>query len=151
MLIDAGYFLADRCGVGTVTQAKRKSAVSAALAAKRSHTETAMRTDFQQRMKAKFTDIEILRDLGKSQRACHQLDQAKNLNCVQPWYWPSGCRPNDDMDDEEEDDNSVELKLSLLTQHLRNIHCYCVWCGNGYADAEEMVRICPGDTAQDHD
>ena len=62
--------------------------MSAALVAKRACIETDIRADFQQRMKDKFADVEFLRDLGKSQRACYQLDQAKVMKALVIFiYW----------------------------------------------------------------
>ncbi|XP_062502514.1 G patch domain-containing protein 11-like [Corticium candelabrum] len=145
----------NRQGVGTVRRPKHKltlRAVSTVSAAKQARVETEERRDFRQRMSDKFALVGTLQDLAKSQRVCYQLDQAKGLSCVQSWFWPPECRPGADSDNEDEDDDQPDdFKLQLVTKHLRSTHFYCVWCGSGYKDTEEMISLCPGDTARDHD
>ncbi|KAI8911297.1 hypothetical protein DFJ77DRAFT_512305 [Powellomyces hirtus] len=43
------------------------------------------------------------------------------------------------------------MQLTAVNIYLRDLHNYCVWCGDAFASAEEMRDLCPGDTAEDHD
>lgn len=77
--------------------------------------------------------------------------------------------PNDqlndsDIDEEDLDENDIECadeglcgdfsemeKLDILTRYLRNVYCYCIWCGIKFNDSEDIHSNCPGNTAEAHD
>lgn len=69
-----------------------------------------------------------------------------------------------DYPSDEEDDNddsgeveassvnfTVEEKLDVLTIYLRTKHKYCIWCGTKYNDKEDLMKNCPGNSAELHD
>ncbi|RUS72553.1 hypothetical protein EGW08_019690 [Elysia chlorotica] len=48
-------------------------------------------------------------------------------------------------------DFSEMERLDVVTRYLRNVYCYCIWCGTRYNDQEDMNSNCPGNTADAHD
>ncbi|KAI8620706.1 hypothetical protein BC830DRAFT_459039 [Chytriomyces sp. MP71] len=42
-------------------------------------------------------------------------------------------------------------KLLQVNAKLRSCYFYCLWCGDRYADSEEMDKLCPGPTREHHD
>ncbi|XP_075718928.1 G patch domain-containing protein 11 [Rhinoderma darwinii] len=118
--------------------------------------------DFRLRMRSKKEEQKLEGDLRKSQRACLQLDEQKDISSPrEAWYWPPTDTQEEDSETEEEkedDDDEVpeqEIstmeKLQILTSYLRGQHVYCIWCGTAYEDEEDMQSNCPGDTSEDHD
>ncbi|KAK7504149.1 hypothetical protein BaRGS_00004453 [Batillaria attramentaria] len=116
----------DRGGLGRETEVKRKQeevqAMRASMAAKRQRLEVKQKQSFLQHMSDKFASKTTEKDLRTSQKACYQLDT----------------------------ENEAE-QLQALTEYLRTTHCYCIWCGTKYEDADDLRSNCPGDTAEAHD
>ncbi|XP_053159280.1 G patch domain-containing protein 11 isoform X1 [Hemicordylus capensis] len=112
---------------------------------------------FKMRMKTKREQLQVKRDLEKSQKACQQLDMQKGLEFPKEvWYWlrPSEEKEEDvdeEEEEEEEEDDAVSEKLNILTAYLRGEHLYCIWCGTAYEDQEDLSSNCPGDTFADHE
>nr|XP_056708953.1 G patch domain-containing protein 11 [Euleptes europaea] len=112
---------------------------------------------FKLRMKTKQEELQITRDLEKSQKACHQLDMQKGLELPREvWFWPSSQKDveeqeEEEEEEEEEDDLSASDKLQILTAYLREHYLYCIWCGTAYEDQEDLSSNCPGDTFADHE
>ena len=42
-------------------------------------------------------------------------------------------------------------RLDTVIAELRGRHCYCLFCGTAYADAERLAVRCPGPTEADHE
>ncbi|XP_048340352.1 G patch domain-containing protein 11 [Sphaerodactylus townsendi] len=112
---------------------------------------------FKLRMKTKQEELQVKRDLEKSQKACHQLDMQKGLELPREiWFWLRPGRQEDveeqeEEEEEEEDDLSASEKLQILTAYLRERYFYCTWCGTAYEDQEDLSSNCPGDTFADHE
>ncbi|XP_077199971.1 G patch domain-containing protein 11 [Paroedura picta] len=112
---------------------------------------------FKMRMKTKQEEMQVKRDLEKSQKACHQLDMQKGLELPREvWFWLRPSRRNDveqqdEEEEEEEDDLSASDKLQILTEYLREHYHYCIWCGTAYEDQEDLSSNCPGATCADHE
>ncbi|KAL8185750.1 UNVERIFIED_CONTAM: hypothetical protein K2H54_057535 [Gekko kuhli] len=74
---------------------------------------------FKMRMKTKQEEIQVKRDLEKSQKACHQLDMQKGLELPREvWFWlrPSTQKDVEQQDEEveeEEDDLNVRSDIIL--------------------------------------
>ncbi|XP_060576359.1 G patch domain-containing protein 11-like [Ruditapes philippinarum] len=94
------------------------------------------------------------------------VGEDERLDRMQPGY--SGYVQDDvDDDDDNDDDNddddsreteeepaasySVEEMLDVLTIYLRTKHKYCVWCGTKYNDKEDLMKHCPGNSAELHE
>ncbi|XP_044310878.1 G patch domain-containing protein 11 isoform X1 [Varanus komodoensis] len=114
---------------------------------------------FKMRLKTKQEQLQVKRDLEKSQKACQQLDMQKGLEHPKEiWYWlRAGGEKDDDEEEEEEEEEDKEEepkeseKLQILTAYLKEEHLYCIWCGTAYEDQEDMSSNCPGDTFADHE
>ncbi|XP_060100260.1 G patch domain-containing protein 11 [Heteronotia binoei] len=112
---------------------------------------------FKIRMKTKQEEMQVKRDLEKSQKACHQLDMQKGLEVPREvWFWLRRSEQKDveqqeEDEDEEEDDLSASDKLQILTAYLREHYLYCIWCGTAYEDQDDLSSNCPGDTFADHE
>eukprot|EP00095_Tigriopus_kingsejongensis_P007183 maker-scaffold134_size322110-snap-gene-2.24 protein:Tk07183 transcript:maker-scaffold134_size322110-snap-gene-2.24-mRNA-1 annotation:"coiled-coil domain-containing protein 75-like isoform x1" len=104
-------------------------------------------------------------DLRKSQKACEQLDLAKDiLEPAESWFWPKR-KPLPSMDDPIEsrletptDEDEEELcefdvceQLDMLTKYLRMQYFYCLWCGTTFENSEDLSGTCAGSTRDDHD
>lgn len=174
---------ADRGGLGRQADVKRKQQLRERLEVesmrKRQKMIHQLRGDFRQRMREKFDDKNVGKDLHNSQKTCQYLDGVKGIDTpVVAWYWPP--KPvekklkDDDEDeeeetrketdqaeknlaDEEDDDEedgaetlSPQEKLQELTTYLRTTYFYCIWCGTSYEDGEDMSSHCPGDTNDAH-
>ncbi|XP_033000352.1 G patch domain-containing protein 11 isoform X2 [Lacerta agilis] len=115
---------------------------------------------FKLRLKTKQEQLQVKRDLVKSQKACQQLDMQKGLESPKEmWFW---LRPEEEKEDDvdaedeeeeekEEDEFDESEKLIMLTAYLREEHLYCIWCGTTYDDKEDLSSNCPGDTFADHE
>ncbi|KAG2454558.1 hypothetical protein HYH02_000403 [Chlamydomonas schloesseri] len=45
---------------------------------------------------------------------------------------------------------SLGAQLELLLLHLRQVHCYCYFCGTAYDGPDDMASHCPGLTEEEH-
>nr|XP_028580091.1 G patch domain-containing protein 11 isoform X1 [Podarcis muralis] len=113
---------------------------------------------FKLRLKTKQEQLQVKRDLVKSQKACQQLDMQKGLESPKEmWFWlQPEEEKEDDVDAEEEEEKEEDEfddseKLIMLTAYLREEHLYCIWCGTTYDDKEDLSSNCPGDTFADHE
>ncbi|XP_053238778.1 G patch domain-containing protein 11 isoform X2 [Podarcis raffonei] len=113
---------------------------------------------FKLRLKTKQEQLQVKRDLVKSQKACQQLDMQKGLESPKEmWFWlQPEEEKEDDVDGEEEEEKEEDEfdeseKLIMLTAYLREEHLYCIWCGTTYDDKEDLSSNCPGDTFADHE
>ncbi|XP_034537519.1 G patch domain-containing protein 11 [Notolabrus celidotus] len=157
----------DRGGIGMEEVKKRKAEEQLESyrqkARAQQQNETKSLEDFRSRVRTEREERKIEGDLGRSQRACSQLDSQKGILVPRElWYWPKVESEEEEDDDkeeeeeeEEEEDEFVELtsfdKLQILTSYLRGVHFYCIWCGTTYNDEDDLCSNCPGDTAADHD
>lgn len=91
-----------------------------------------------------------------------ELDLDEPLDRLQPGYhgYVNDIGDDDDggIDDDPEDDLSLDScslnavdKLEVLTLYLRTKHKYCIWCGTKYEDKDDLMKNCPGNTAEAHD
>jgi hypothetical protein len=106
--------------------------------------QAAFRSTLQSRMNVRS----VRKDLHKARRVCEELDLKRGVVGGEDW-WPV---------EEAEDDGGavvfdVDAETLLLTEHLlhlRELHCYCLYCGTQYNDAEDMEANCPGVYEEDH-
>ncbi|XP_066281478.1 G patch domain-containing protein 11-like isoform X1 [Branchiostoma lanceolatum] len=163
----------DRTGMGLANEQKRKAdemnKMRQEMQIKRKRMEELERGDFALRMKSRFAEREVQRDLYKSQMVCEQLDSAKSITePVAPWYWPKIEKAEDEEESDEEEEETKEEEteeeeaeeeedelqpvemLQELTSYLRREHLYCLWCGTAYNDENDLTDNCPGDDAAAH-
>ncbi|KAH0622565.1 hypothetical protein JD844_024970 [Phrynosoma platyrhinos] len=100
---------------------------------------------FKMRLKTKQEQLQVRRDLEKSQKACQQLDMQKGLELPKEiWYW---IKPKDEKEDVEEEEEEEEEeyeeseKLQILTEYLRTEYFYCIWCGTAYEDQDKVTFL----------
>ncbi|XP_054834539.1 G patch domain-containing protein 11 isoform X1 [Eublepharis macularius] len=105
---------------------------------------------FKMRMKTKQEELQVKRDLEKSQKACQQLDMQKGFELPrEAWFWlrPSGEKDDvekqEEEEEEEEDDLSASDKLQTLTAYLRDKYLYCIWCGTAYEEVGLLSHFPP--------
>ncbi|KAM6467590.1 G patch domain-containing protein 11 [Liasis olivaceus] len=110
---------------------------------------------FKMRLKTKQEQLQVKRDLEKSQKACQQLDTQKGLEFPKVvWYWLTPKTEEEDeneVEEEKEDELEESEKLTILTTYLREEYLYCIWCGTAYQDQEDLSSNCPGSTYMDHE
>ncbi|ESO06668.1 hypothetical protein HELRODRAFT_143175, partial [Helobdella robusta] len=80
-----------------------------------------LESQWRNRMRERWNDKEINRDLRRSQSVCERLDK-----------------------------NSPTEKLEMITEYLRLTHHYCVWCGREYSGTDDLKANCPGNNASVH-
>ncbi|ORX96695.1 G-patch-domain-containing protein [Basidiobolus meristosporus CBS 931.73] len=140
---------------------------------KRKEEEEEERGDFRERMMSRFAEKQIKGDTWKSRIACEQLDKAKGLE--ESPFWPRR-KAEEVAEREGGDDDEVESRvksevveeepteespsefellepkeqLAQVTAYLREVHLYCLWCGEGFESMEDMEEKCPGNTADVH-
>lgn len=130
--------------------------------------------DFRANMSKKLKVKRLEGDLFRSQKACRQLDMAKEFKPVEKWFWPATIQaepvenneptnlqkiieneeqqqPEENEEDEEEIEFPPEEMLIMLTDYLRTEHLYCTWCGITFTDLEDLSKSCPGKTRDDHE
>ncbi|XP_028676715.1 G patch domain-containing protein 11 [Erpetoichthys calabaricus] len=154
----------DRGGIGLEEVKKRKAEEELDNYRKRTQmkqqAEKQALEDFRLRKRTEKEEHRTEADLQRSQRACEQLDNEKGVSDPrEPWYWPAQIEEVKEEESEDEDEesevdeeqlSSLE-KLQILTSYLRDVHCYCIWCGTSYNDGDDLTANCPGDSAADHD
>ncbi|RWS06890.1 Coiled-coil domain-containing protein 75-like protein [Dinothrombium tinctorium] len=120
--------------------------------------------DFEQRMKSKYAEKMIEKDLRDSQKICHHLDIENNISAPEEsWFWPLNANmtntevkdevPDEigkDLSDDESNSLTTKEKLTLITLYLRNKYFYCIWCAVKYESVVQMESECPGDTRDAH-
>ncbi|XP_071833713.1 G patch domain-containing protein 11-like isoform X2 [Apostichopus japonicus] len=102
---------ADRGGLGRVAEMKRKQQIRERLEVeamrKRQKLMGQLKGDFRQRMKSKFEDKLVWKDLHNSQKTCHYLDGVEGIDMpTVSWYWPPKPVEKKLEDDEEQTDQS---------------------------------------------
>ena len=129
--------------------------------------------DFRAAQSLKVRAKRIEGDLFKSQKACRQLDMAKEFTTpIEAWFWPKciqeataaeeegeeGVKIREIIEAEEEEeteDEAIEIPaeemLRIITEYLRTEYLFCVWCGITFSDMEDLQSNCPGNTSEDHD
>jgi len=162
-----------RKGLGTEEEEKRKVQkrhMALMMRAKQKQaSEQLLKGDFVDRRRKKENEYQIRKDFAKSQKCCEQLDAAKNLDMPFPWAWPATlvdtgkCEAEKeegdgfvDVEEEEEEEEEekleeVDLHLDTLTNYLKSMHNYCIWCGTAYNDTEDMDSNCPGGGFKGHE
>ncbi|CAB3989148.1 G patch domain-containing 11 [Paramuricea clavata] len=151
-----------RGGLGQESELKRKQEMQQkylqVAREKRVKLEAKQQEQFREKQKEIFSNKQVDKDLFQSQKACEQLDKAKNLSCNEVWFWPQTLTETDEeeYDEEEYEEDEVEEmesseKLVILTEYLRRVHLYCIWCGTSFTDDEDLKENCPGDTSSAHD
>uniref|UniRef100_A0A8C6V4A2 G patch domain-containing protein 11 n=1 Tax=Naja naja TaxID=35670 RepID=A0A8C6V4A2_NAJNA len=150
-----------RSGLGHEELQKRKAEEKLENYRKKMHVKKQVEkqtTDlFKMRLKTKQEQLQVKRDLEKSQKACQQLDTQKGLEVPKEvWYWlKPKTEEDEDEEEEEEEEKEDELneseKLISLTTYLREEYLYCIWCGTAYQDQEDLSSNCPGTTYTDHE
>lgn len=150
-----------RGGLGKDEELKRKREMRTQMAIKRQGKRKKMEVlttqEFVENQRSRALAREVAGDLWKSQKACHQLDEQKNLSePAETWFWPQvkSDEVDGDSDDSEDDSEDEELqpeeKLRILTAYLRQKHLFCIWCGTTYEDVKDMEDNCSGDTRECH-
>ena len=132
--------------------------------------------DFRAAQSMKIRAKRIEGDLFRSQKACRQLDLAKEFTePVEAWFWPKNIQEapesiepdeeevkireivEDENEEEEENEDVDEIEippeemLRIVTEYLRTEYLFCIWCGITFSDIEDLQNACPGKTREDHD
>ena len=135
--------------------------------------------DFRASQSLKLRTKRIESDLFRAQKACRQLDMAKDFTePVEVWFWPKvdeealeeqNIEEEDneakiteiveENDDEEQNDHPVEDEIEfppdqmllMVTEYLRTEHLFCIWCGITFNNTEDLLNSCPGNSREDHD
>lgn len=151
----------DRGGLGQEAILKRRKEMHVSYlksaSKRRKVMEEKLRGDFKDRMKGRFMDKQVMFDVRNSQKACQQLDTTKKLEPLESWFWPITVKEKDEEDsveEEEDEDQNDEPedteKLERITEYLRVIHLYCIWCGTTYNDEDDLNKNCPGNSFDSH-
>eukprot|EP00794_Sanderia_malayensis_P020365 gene20364-22374_t len=146
----------DRRGLGREAMIKKRKQMQESFleqaSKRRKKLEEQLQGDFKSRIKGKFMDKQIEIDVRRSQKACGQLDNAKNLEALKDWFWPKFKTSEEESKENEEEIDEPEdwEKLEELTEYLRSIHLYCTWCGTTFNDEEDLCSNCPGNSFESH-
>lgn len=57
----------------------------------------------------------------------------------------------DDINADELPECEVVRLLTEVTNYLRFVHYYCIWCGSQYDSKEDLENSCPGRTREEHE
>lgn len=125
--------------------------------------------DFRASQSQKLKAKKIEGDLYRSQKACRQLDMAKEFTePIETWFWPpkiaSATEENEEVEpkikeiieeEEEEEEEEIEIPsdemLKIITEYLRTEYLFCTWCGITFENPDDLSQNCPGNTRDDHD
>ncbi|KAL3895422.1 MAG: hypothetical protein SGCHY_004708, partial [Lobulomycetales sp.] len=98
--------------------------------------------DFKSRTLAAARRKRVQADVARGRAAVQQLDEACEIPRSELWPVEEGQEdPTGDEDD----------MLEWVIEHLRQVHYYCMYCGDRYADQAEMAEICPGPARSMHE
>jgi hypothetical protein len=107
----------------------------------------------------------IEKDFKTCQKICRNLDIDSGIDEKQflrqtlrpKWFWPTISTEEVGNEEEEcedlsedESDISVEQKLFIINEYLRNKYFYCIWCGIKFNDSNDIKDNCLGNTRDDH-
>jgi len=84
-----------------------------------------------------------------------------NINHDQDRNYTIAAAPDDDDDDaanindhnnnkESRSDGISEIRLIDCLMYLRQVHCYCLFCGTSYSDEIDLIQNCPGVEEDEH-
>ena len=133
--------------------------------------------DFRATQSLKLRTKRIESDLFRAQKACRQLDMAKEFTePVESWFWPKADEVSEEQNIEEDNDNETKITeiveendeeqndpvedeiefppdqmLLMVTEYLRTEHLFCIWCGITFNDTDDLQNSCPGNSREDHD
>mmetsp|Transcript_23432 Transcript_23432/g.51803 ORF Transcript_23432/g.51803 Transcript_23432/m.51803 type:complete len:347 (+) Transcript_23432:141-1181(+) len=124
--------------------------------------EAALKVKFLSQVQGKFQHRKLRRQVICAEKACEQLDRARDMD--ESDLWPPEMRelPNkvelqipafegaktawDELMErnELEDSEYCANRLVDLLTHLRAVHVYCLHCGCHFEGAEDLEGSCPG-------
>ena len=113
-----------------------------------------MINEFAVRQKDRFKEKKITGQLKASVCVCYKLDLEKEIgdNLLLPYdYLPIERKKDEEQFPREE--LSLTKKIEIfegITFYLRKTHLYCFFCSNLYQSEEELEKLCPGLTEDDH-
>ena len=133
--------------------------------------------DFRASQSLKLRTKRIESDLFRAQKACRQLDMAKEFTePVEAWFWPKADEVSEEQNIEEDNENEAKITeiveendeeqndpvedeiefppdqmLLMVTEYLRTEHLFCIWCGITFNDTDDLQNSCPGNSREDHD
>lgn len=119
--------------------------------------ESSTRQQFVDQVKQRADVRLLLYDIRASQKACYNLDSESGI--TQPecdLFWPSTAIQLLKSSEESEANVAVKLLedltedellnlLNRLTERLRQVYHFCVWCGIRFESESDMGTNCPGD------
>jgi hypothetical protein len=89
-----------------------------------------------------------------------------NINHDQDRNYIIAAAPDDDNNDDDDDgvanvndhnsneesgsDGISEVRLIDCLMYLRQVHCYCLFCGTSYSDEIDLIQNCPGVEEDEH-
>jgi hypothetical protein len=159
----------DRGGLGTTDREEEAQARREVDAKRRQCSSVELERQFVDSRAGEAASRRVLVDLGKAQRACEGLDEAKGL--PRSPLWPD--RPDetsqeplsaasesyDPLQEFDGPDGAVPSvwptlgtaqKLAHTLTYLRQQYSYCVYCAVRYEDRVDMDQFCPGAQFEDH-
>ena len=57
---------------------------------------------------------------------------------------------NHNSNEESRSDSNSKIKLIDCLMYLRQVHCYCLFCGTSYSDETDLIQNCPGVEEDEH-
>lgn len=119
--------------------------------------------EYRRRATQKAEERKLLYDVRRCQQTCESLDlSAGVLEPELDFFWPpkpieQNAKEDTDAETEEipieeerEEQYSIEEQLELLMTYLRTSYQFCYWCGTHYENAEDLGSNCPGLTRDEH-
>lgn len=150
----------NRCGLGREKAIQQVKDLRLQKLHKKTNPNPAMTTeDFRASQSLKLKAKRVESDLFRAQKACRQLDMAKDfVEPVESWFWPNVI-PEASLDDEPEEvteeegevEFSPEEMLPMVIEYVRSEHLFCIFCGINFENPDDMANACPGSTRDDHD
>ena len=100
------------------------------------------------------------RDAKKAQKIIYELDESAgvavhkltaSLHCRYIRASTNNYEDNDYASEKEHDSKELEdPTLEECLQYLREMYCYCYFCGAKYIDTEDLLNNCPGSAEEQH-
>ncbi|CAG0919994.1 unnamed protein product [Notodromas monacha] len=146
---------ANRFGLGKPEEENKKHEKLISEMQERASKREEMLVDFRSQKSQLLAEKIISRDLSNAQKACRTQDvEAGMVEPRIPWFWP--LKPPDETDVQDEEESEEETlsdgeKLMEITEYLRTLYNYCVWCGIRFEGPSELDGECPGNSREAHD
>lgn len=103
------------------------------------HTEMNARHDGFDGSEVRRPKLNINHDQGRNYviAAAADDDDAVNVN-------------DHNNNEKSRSDDISEIRLIDCLMYLRQVHCYCLFCGTSYSDEIDLIQNCPGVEEDEH-